>query len=152
MRTTIFTSVFILVFWAGFVSAISFMEAWLKFQAPGVTLEVGLGIGIKVFKALNLVEWVLLIAYLSVAIRRFSLLTGFVRIASGIAALILAVQSFVVLPVLTQRALSIIAGEPVEPSFLHVGYVVAELIKVSLLILLAFKWSRFVQPSETYLS
>ncbi len=44
--------------WIGFVCAISFMEAWLKFQAPGVTLAVGLGIGQLVFALLNKVEWV----------------------------------------------------------------------------------------------
>lgn len=44
--------------WTGFVCAISFMEAWLKFRAPGVTLPLGLGIGRLVFGALNKVEWV----------------------------------------------------------------------------------------------
>ena len=34
--------------WLGFVGAISFMEAWLKFCAPGVTRPIGLGIGKKV--------------------------------------------------------------------------------------------------------
>ena len=42
--------------WAGFVCAISFMEAWLKFRAPGVTLPVGLSIGRLIFSALNKVE------------------------------------------------------------------------------------------------
>lgn len=45
--------------WVGFVCAISFMEAWLKFRAEGVTLPIGLGIGRLVFQALNRVEWVL---------------------------------------------------------------------------------------------
>ena len=49
--------------WLGFVGAISFMEAWIKFQAPGVTLPVGLGIGRLVFAALNKVEWVLLLVH-----------------------------------------------------------------------------------------
>lgn len=44
--------------WIGFVCAISFMEAWVKFRAPGVTLPLGLGIGSLVFKALNKAEWV----------------------------------------------------------------------------------------------
>ena len=39
--------------WIGFVGAISFMEAWLKFKAPGVTMPIGLGIGKLVFNALN---------------------------------------------------------------------------------------------------
>ena len=45
--------------WIGFVSAISFMEAWLKFRAPGITIPLGLGIGRLVFNALNKIEWVL---------------------------------------------------------------------------------------------
>jgi hypothetical protein len=35
--------------WFGFVCAISFMEAPLKFQAPNITVELGLGIGRIVF-------------------------------------------------------------------------------------------------------
>jgi len=41
----------------GFVLSISFMEAWLKFQAEGVTQAIGLSIGRLVFGALNKVEW-----------------------------------------------------------------------------------------------
>lgn len=39
--------------WLGMVLAISFLEAPLKFRAPGVTLPIGLGIGRLVFRALN---------------------------------------------------------------------------------------------------
>ncbi|MGK3204426.1 hypothetical protein [Amycolatopsis sp. MEPSY49] len=42
--------------WLGMVLAISFLEAPLKFRAPGVTLPLGLGIGRVVFAALNKVE------------------------------------------------------------------------------------------------
>ena len=42
--------------WLGMVLAISFVEAPLKFRAPGVTLPIGLGIGRLVFRALNAVE------------------------------------------------------------------------------------------------
>jgi hypothetical protein len=45
--------------WLGMVLAISFLEAPLKFRAPGVTLPVGLGIGRLVFRALNWGEAVL---------------------------------------------------------------------------------------------
>ena len=45
--------------WLGMVLAISFLEAPLKFRAPGVTLEVGLEIGRLVFRALNATEAVL---------------------------------------------------------------------------------------------
>jgi hypothetical protein len=43
------------------VVAISLLEAPIKFRAPGVTLPVGLDIGRLVFKALNVVEIVLLL-------------------------------------------------------------------------------------------
>ena len=45
--------------WLGMVLAISFLEAPLKFRAPGITLALGLGIGRLVFAALNRVEVVL---------------------------------------------------------------------------------------------
>lgn len=45
--------------WLGMVLAISFLEAPLKFRAPGVTIPIGLGIGRLVFRALNAVEAVL---------------------------------------------------------------------------------------------
>src|ERR1039458_5793627 len=45
--------------WLGMVFAISFLEAPLKFRAPGVDLRIGLGIGRLVFRALNSVEAVL---------------------------------------------------------------------------------------------
>jgi len=54
--------------WIGFIGAISFMEAWLKFQALGITTELGLGIGKLVFNALNRLEIVcaLLIIIISI--------------------------------------------------------------------------------------
>ena len=42
--------------WLGMVLAISFLEAPRKVRAPGVTLQVGLGIGRLVFRALNVCE------------------------------------------------------------------------------------------------
>ena len=42
--------------WLGMVLAISCLEAPLKFRAPDVTLQIGLGIGRLVFRALNTVE------------------------------------------------------------------------------------------------
>ena len=42
--------------WLGMVLAISFVETPLKFRAPGVTLQIGLGIGRLAFRALNACE------------------------------------------------------------------------------------------------
>lgn len=49
------------VLWIGLIIAISFIEAPLKFQAPGITIPLGLGIGRLVFTALNVLEIVLLV-------------------------------------------------------------------------------------------
>ena len=56
--------------WLGMVVAISFLEAPLKFRAPGVTLPIGLGIGRLVFRALNAAELVWAVAIL-VAVAMF---------------------------------------------------------------------------------
>lgn len=50
--------------WLGLVLAISFLEAPLKFRAPGVTLQIGVGIGRLVFRALNTVEALLAVGIL----------------------------------------------------------------------------------------
>ena len=51
--------------WLGMLLAISFLEAPLKFRAPGVTLQIGLGIGRLVFRALNACELALAAAVLA---------------------------------------------------------------------------------------
>lgn len=50
--------------WLGMVLAISFLEAPLKFRAPGLDLRTGLAIGRIVFRALNRIEvaWAIVIA------------------------------------------------------------------------------------------
>ena len=50
------TAVALMFVWLGMVLAVSFLEAPLKFRAPGVTLPIGLGIGRLVFRALNSAE------------------------------------------------------------------------------------------------
>jgi hypothetical protein len=59
MKTEGYIAMLVFV-WVGFILAISFMEAWLKFLAPGITLELGLGIGKLIFNALNRVEIVII--------------------------------------------------------------------------------------------
>jgi len=65
------TTIIISVLWLGFVLSISFMEAWLKFQAEGVTQVIGLSIGKLVFGALNKVEIFFLILLLVSSFKRY---------------------------------------------------------------------------------
>ncbi|WP_010663181.1 hypothetical protein [Marinilabilia salmonicolor] len=142
MRKAILFAVIILTFWAGAVSSISFMEAWIKFQAPGVTLPIGLGIGMKVFRALNFIEWALLVAYSAILVLSFRKLSLVVKSLSIVLMLVLLVQTFVLLPALSERALMIIDGKQVDDSLVHLYYVILEVVKVTSLIVLSVKWGR----------
>ena len=120
--------------WTGFVGAISFMESWLKFRVPNLTMPVGLGIGKLVFSALNKVEWALAII---IGITLFSyqselkslFVYWFMLILS-----ILILQTVWLLPSLNKRAQTIISGKKLPPSSAHYYFVGAEFIKLLLLI------------------
>ncbi|OMC34907.1 hypothetical protein A5740_08945 [Mycobacterium sp. GA-1841] len=118
--------------WLGMVSAISFIEAPLKFQAPGVTLQIGLGIGRRVFRALNSVETVFAVVIIVVfALDRPS---AAVITAFAVAIVALAVQLVAVRPKLIQRSNAVLAVAPGEEaegrSQAHYVYVAFELVKV----------------------
>ncbi|WP_102142472.1 hypothetical protein [Mycobacterium hubeiense] len=114
--------------WLGMVLAISFLEAPLKFRAPGVTLQIGLGIGRLVFRALNTVEVVLAVGIvIALAVSRPPV--GFV-VAFGVAVAALAVQLLAVRPRLTRRSDAVLAGEDAPRSRGHYAYVGLETVKV----------------------
>ncbi|WP_394972762.1 hypothetical protein [uncultured Croceitalea sp.] len=119
--------------WIGFVAAISFMEAWLKFRAPGVTLEIGLSIGRLVFNALNKVELLFGTILLIHAIYYLKK-SAKPMIQCLLPIIILVIQTLYLLPVLDLRAETIIARIQPEPSYMHFYYVGMEAIKVILLI------------------
>lgn len=116
--------------WIGFVCAISFMEAWLKFRAPGITVPLGLGIGRIVFSALNKVEWVFSIAMLINLLFPLGYKFSLASIAYLIPVLLLILQTVWLLPALDIRAELHIQGETVPPSNLHFYYVGMEAMKV----------------------
>jgi hypothetical protein len=114
--------------WLGMVLAISFLEAPLKFRAPGVTLQVGLSIGRLVFAALNAVEVVLAVT-VAVALLLGEASTG-AAAAFLVAGVALAVQLFGVRPALTRRSDAVLAGHEGPRSRAHLWYVGVELVKV----------------------
>ncbi len=136
--------------WIGCVCAISFLEAWLKFRAPGITLALGLGIGKLVFNALNKIEWLFAASILFNIFftKNFSLqsIERFNYIIL-IPLVILIIQSIWFLPQLTARADAIIAGRFVEPSSVHFYYVAAEVIKIVSLCIFGFKLFKQVSIS-----
>ena len=114
--------------WLGMVLAISFVEASLKFRAPGVTLPIGLGIGRLVFRALNAVE-VALAAGVGAGLLAGSCGTA-AATAYGVAAAALAAQLRAVRPALTRRSDAVLAGADGPRSHAHLWYVGLELVKV----------------------
>lgn len=116
--------------WIGFVLAISFMEAWLKFQAPGVTVTLGLGIGKLVFRALNYVEWFFIILIFVSTLLRGAPFFQRKHIFYCISALIVLLQTTWLLPELDARANMLIAGKDPGNSSLHFIYVGMEVLKV----------------------
>jgi uncharacterized membrane protein (DUF485 family) len=135
------SQIFLTFIWIGFVCAISFMEAWLKFQAPGISVALGLGIGKLVFAALNKVEWVL-----AIGIVISSIISGidYKQIIKEyylfiIPLLILMIQTIWILPALDIRAEKIIHNLDVESSNLHFYFVGMELLKITCLFIWGIK-------------
>ena len=140
MTTTKFQLAIASVFlWIGFVCAISFMEAWLKFSAPGVTIPIGLGIGRLVFSALNKVEWLLAIVIIANLFMTNSKLLSFQNLLYFIPIIILLLQTFWMLPALDARAELYIKGQIPPTSTLHYYFVGMEIIKVACLTIFGIK-------------
>jgi hypothetical protein len=119
--------------WLGMVLAISFVETPLKFRAPGVTLQVGLGVGRLVFRALNVCE----VALAAVVVASFAITppTTGVGIAAAVAVVVLLAQVLVVRPRLTGRSDTVLAGEEGPRSRAHWAYVGLEIVKVIALLI-----------------
>lgn len=136
-QIAIISGVFI---WVGMVCGISFLESWLKFQAPGMTLDIGVGIGRLVFDVLNKVE-----IFLAIMVLIFWWQVKQEKpkdasyIAFGIALVVLAIQTLVLLPLMDTRADLRLQGAVLPPSYMHIYYVGGEIIKVSGLTIFGIK-------------
>lgn len=119
--------------WLGMVVAISFIEAPLKFRAPGVTLPIGLGIGRLVFRALNGIE-LLLAAVLAVTLA-IDPVTAWATVAAVVAIITLLAQVALVRPRLAKRSDAVLAGDDGPRSRAHWVYVGLEAVKVGALLI-----------------
>jgi hypothetical protein len=133
------------IFWMGFFMAISFMEAQIKFTAPGISMAQGLQIGKVVFGMLNICEWIFLAGIV---------VTCFVKkpakpegwLITGLA-LILTLETFWLLPALDADAGRIIQGQTITGHSLHWCYVALELIKAPMLLFAAITGVRSLLKS-----
>jgi len=120
--------------WLGLVVGLSFLEAPLKFRAPGITRELGLGIGRLVFRALNAVE-----VLLAILVAVFLLTDGDspgLPWPYWLLAALLAAQTVMLHGFMDKRAARIVAGETLPPSNQHFAYIGLEVAKLVLLVVL----------------
>lgn len=124
--------------WLGMVLAISFLEAPLKFRAPGITIPLGLGIGRLVFQALNAVEIVLATVVMLAVAADFPGPVALSAVCLTVA--VLTVQSLVVRPRLRRRSDAVLAAQTAPPggiierSRAHYAYAGLEVVKVAALL------------------
>ena len=121
--------------WFGLVGGISFLEAPLKFQAPNITLALGLGIGRLVFFWLNKIEIALGVVML-VSLIKNPPKSKFPIYAFAAIAVLLVLETVWLLPVLDARATEVIAGTAAPFSASHFVYIAFDALKLVLLLAL----------------
>lgn len=131
--------------WLGAVAAIA-VEARLKFQAPNVTRELGLGIGKVIFNALNRAE--IIIALLLVTAFFFTNSARKAKIIFGAILLILAAQTFWLMPALIERIDLITSGQTPSDSAAHLFYIAFEIGKMVLLLILSVMMNRETEKTR----
>nr|WP_245190131.1 hypothetical protein [Leucobacter exalbidus] len=126
------------VLWFGLVAAISFIEAPLKFQAPGITIPLGLGIGRLVFSALNVAEGLLLFALTILSFWPVaSRITGRrLMVWAGLAALFVIKVVFVRPPLNARTDLVLQGGDPGQSPW-HYIYIACDVAVLALLVVAA---------------
>jgi len=132
--------------WLGFVLAISFLEAPVKFSTPTLTLPVGLDVGRHVFYALNKAELVFLV--LTILFIFFGRIQFAVIIFCFLLAVILILQTFWLLPQLSARVDIYLRGDIPADSNVHIIYILMEAVKVFLIFLLG--WFQIKNFTKNY--
>lgn len=131
------------ILWLGMVGAISFIEAPLKFQAEGITIPLGLGIGRLVFAALNVAEGILLFALTIVSFWPVAHRIEGRRLAAwaGLAA-VFVVKVVFVRPPLNARTDLVLQGADPGESVWHYVYIACDVASMALLVVVAILAAR----------
>lgn len=135
-------------FLLGAIIAISFLEAPLKFLAPGITIPLGLGIGRLVFTALNVLAGAVLLVLTAVSVRArggrsSALLLGGLWV-------VFLVEVVIIRPIVNRRSDLVIAGEEAPGTDgAHYAYIVADVTMVVLLVAFLVVTVRAVLPPRS---
>lgn len=119
--------------WLGMILAVSFLEAPLKFRAPGITVPLGVGIGRLVFRALNACEAVLaagVAVALAVGPHRPVTVVLFALAAADLLGCVALRR------IMDRRVRTVGVADEMPRNNLHFGYIGLEVAKAGLLIAL----------------
>lgn len=129
--------------WLGLLTGISLIEAPLKFTAPGITIPLGLGIGRRVFTAMNMVEAVLAVVLLAALAASCGRPRSLGRACAGrlwlggiVATATLAVKTLVIRPFLNRRTDAVLAGLDDGGSAWHYLYIAADGVLILVMLVL----------------
>jgi len=128
--------------WLGLLFGISFVEAPLKFQAPGITMKLGVGIGQLVFGVSHKIQigfFILIVFYFikNGKIKRQTFWPTLLLLTS-----LITIQSFYLFPILDERAMNLLNDQPSESSSHHLIFILTEIAKLILITILFFKTYR----------
>jgi hypothetical protein len=147
-RTTLALRLLLPPFLIGMIVAISFLEAPLKFLAPGITIPLGLGIGRLVFTALNVATGIVLAVLTLATLRPRPARTPVVLLAATW--LVYLVEVAVIRPVLNHRSDLVIAGAQAPGTdWAHYAYIAADAALLALLVALAVDTVRRLLPARS---
>ncbi|SFV27633.1 hypothetical protein [Thermoflavifilum thermophilum] len=136
--------------WLGFFSAISFMEAPVKFQAPHLSLSIGVEVGRVVFQTSQMVQWMFFLLLLLSLLRAGKLFStlwiGWVGLM-----LIMLAESCWLFPVLDRQAQQVIQGHVLPMTTIHWVFVGTELLKIPCLLFLGWKTMKIFSVSSKYM-
>lgn len=126
----------VLFLWAGLLLGVSFVATPAKFLAPSLPMAQALDVGRWTFHVLARIEWgfaavalLLLAATWQAGTSRIGAVTAVVVVV----AIVLAVESLSLRPMLDARVLRIMAGESVPPSSWHDVYIALETLRLVLI-------------------
>lgn len=112
--------------WIGMLIAIDALEAPLKFTAPGITIPLGLGIGRRVFAALNVAEALVATIWGTLLVRTRAPRRLALPLLAAVALLLVKVA--ILRPILATYTDAVLAGTSAGGSPVHVLYVACDLI------------------------
>ncbi len=145
-RTALALRLLLPPFLIGMIVAISFLEAPLKFLAPGITIPLGLGIGRLVFTALNIATGIVLVVLTLAGLRPRPARTPLVLLGS--IWIVYLVEVAVIRPVLNRRSDLVLAGAQAPGTdWAHYAYIAADAALLALLVALAVVTVRRLLPA-----